>query len=77
MAKKKIGDELFPDEDDDSGILKTTSFIDKEKIPENQEIKEQIQSHLDGAISLLNRNLRNKQRAFDEIRKAVKLLDRL
>ena len=73
MAKKKEYDELYPDEDD-SGVLKVTSIKKVDDAPTTQE---KIKSLLDGAMQLLNRNLRHKERAFDEIRKAIKLIDEL
>ena len=88
MSKKKDEgkyDELFPDEDAGK-ILKSSDMANlKEDIPKKEEVpipqpiepKEQIKNLLNSAITLMNRNLRNKERAFKNIMEAIEIVDKL
>ena len=71
--KKEEEEELYPDEDT-TKILKTSNFI---KTKEEPDYKAQIKEKLNGAINLLQRNVRNKQRALDKIREAIELLKKI
>ena len=85
MPKKKENrDELFPDEQDNEDILKTTNMIKEPEEPEETidtprgiDQKEAILNLLQGAINLLNRNISNKDRAINNIQQAIKVLNRL
>ena len=68
-------DEMYPDESKNPNVLTTKSI--KKSEPTKTDIKEEIMGHLDAAIDLLNRNLRNKERAFQQLREIPKLLDKL
>lgn len=78
MAKKDKLDELYGDENT-SNVLKTTSFTKskEEPVKNTPTVKEQIEGLLVSAIHLLNRNIRNKERAIENIHKGVELLKKL
>ena len=72
VKKKEELDEMYPDEE--SKVLTSKKF---HTIKEEKPIKSQIKGRLEGAINLLNRNIRNKGRAIEKINEAMELLDKL
>ena len=77
--KKKEYDEIFPDEQPQD-IIKSSDVLNaKEDKPVNKtlELRDQIINKVDGAISLLLRNIRNKERAIENLKEAIEVARKL